>query len=88
MAPNVIAGYFERPDANAESFTGDGWFRTGDLGERAADGYVAIVGRSKDLVITGGYKVHPREVEEALETHPDVRERRSSCVRASAGGRR
>jgi malonyl-CoA/methylmalonyl-CoA synthetase len=70
--PNVIVGYHENPDANADAFTDDGWFRTGDLGELDPDGYLRLVGRSKDLIITGGYNVHPREVEEALATHPDV----------------
>jgi malonyl-CoA/methylmalonyl-CoA synthetase len=70
--PNVISGYHEQPDANAEAFTADGWFRTGDLGEFDEDGYLRLVGRSKDLIISGGYNVHPREVEEALATHPDV----------------
>jgi malonyl-CoA/methylmalonyl-CoA synthetase len=72
--PNVIAGYYERPEANAEAFTQDGWFRTGDLGEFDDDAYLRLVGRSKELIITGGYNVHPREVEEAIATHPDVRE--------------
>jgi malonyl-CoA/methylmalonyl-CoA synthetase len=72
--PNVIAGYYGRPDATAEAFTADGWFRTGDLGELDDDGYLRLVGRSKDLIITGGYNVHPREVEEVLGMHPDVRE--------------
>jgi malonyl-CoA/methylmalonyl-CoA synthetase len=72
--PNVIAGYYGRPDADAESFTADGWFRTGDLGEIGADRYLRLVGRSKDLIISGGYNVHPREVEEVLEIHPDVSE--------------
>ncbi len=72
--PNVFAGYLERLDANAEAFTADGWFRTGDLGELAADGCLRIVGRAKELVISGGYNVHPREVEEALLSHPAVRE--------------
>jgi malonyl-CoA/methylmalonyl-CoA synthetase len=72
--PNVIAGYWERPDANAEAFTADGWFRTGDLGELDEDGYLLLVGRSKELIISGGYNVHPREVEEVLATHPAVRE--------------
>ena len=72
--PNVIDGYFERPDADAESFTDDGWFRTGDVGERDEDGYLRLVGRSKELIISGGYNVYPREVEEVLGTHPSVRE--------------
>ncbi len=72
--PNVIASYYHRPEADAESFTDDGWFRTGDLGETDDDGYLQLVGRSKELIITGGYNVYPREVEEVLGTHPDVRE--------------
>jgi malonyl-CoA/methylmalonyl-CoA synthetase len=72
--PNVIAGYHERPDANSEAFTADGWFRTGDLGEFGDDGYLTLVGRCKDLIITGGFNVHPLEVEEALGGHPDVLE--------------
>ena len=72
--PMVIDGYYEQPDATADSFTSDGWFRTGDLGEFDEDGYLRLIGRSKDLIITGGYNVHPREVEEALLTHPSVRE--------------
>ena len=69
---NVFAGYWERPDADAEAFTADGWFRTGDLGERDPDGYLRISGRAKELVISGGYNVYPREVEEALRAHPGV----------------
>jgi malonyl-CoA/methylmalonyl-CoA synthetase len=72
--PNVFAGYYGRPEATAEAFTQDGWFRTGDIGRRDGDGYIAIVGRSKELIISGGYNVYPREVEEALERHPDVAE--------------
>ncbi|HEY6396835.1 MAG TPA: AMP-binding protein [Solirubrobacteraceae bacterium] len=72
--PNVIAGYYQRPDADAEAFTDDGWFRTGDLGDLDQDGYLTIVGRSKDLIITGGYNVYPREVEEVLGAHPKISE--------------
>lgn len=71
---NVIGGYYERPEADAEAFTADGWFRTGDLGELDDNGYLQLVGRSKELIITGGYNVYPREVEEVLGTHPAVRE--------------
>jgi malonyl-CoA/methylmalonyl-CoA synthetase len=69
---NVFAGYLERPDANAAAFSADGWFKTGDLGALDPDGYLRIVGRAKELVISGGQNVHPREVEEALCAHPDV----------------
>ncbi len=71
---NVFTGYWQREDATAEAFTADGWFRTGDIGQRSEDGYVAIVGRSKELIISGGYNVYPREVEEVLETHPGIHE--------------
>ena len=70
--PNVFRGYWGRPDATAEAFTQDGWFRTGDLGERDAAGYLRIVGRAKELIISGGYNVYPREVEEALEALPGI----------------
>jgi malonyl-CoA/methylmalonyl-CoA synthetase len=72
--PNVIAGYVQNPAATAEAFTADGWFRTGDIGELDEHGYLRLVGRSKELIITGGYNVHPREVEEAIATHPGVEE--------------
>ena len=70
--PNVFAGYWERPDANVEAFTPDGWFRTGDLGSLDPDGYLRIEGRAKELVISGGYNVYPREVEDALRAHPEI----------------
>jgi malonyl-CoA/methylmalonyl-CoA synthetase len=69
--PNVFAGYWERPEATAESFV-DGWFRTGDVGSFDPDGYLRIVGRRKDLIITGGYNVYPREVEDVLRLDPAV----------------
>ncbi len=72
--PNVFAGYWERPDANAEAFAEDGWFRTGDLGHLDEAGYLCIAGRAKELVISGGYNVHPREVEDALCRHPAIEE--------------
>jgi malonyl-CoA/methylmalonyl-CoA synthetase len=70
--PNVIAGYLDNPAATAEAYTSDGWFRTGDLGTFDADGYLSISGRAKELIITGGYNVYPREVEELLRTHPGI----------------
>lgn len=70
--PNVFPGYWQRPDATAESFTADGWFRTGDLGRVSADGYFMITGRAKELIITGGYNVYPREIEDLLAQCPGV----------------
>ncbi len=70
----VFGGYWERPEASAEAFTADGWFRTGDLAEWDPDGYLRILGRSKELIITGGYNVYPREVEDVLAAHPSVAE--------------
>lgn len=70
--PNVFSGYLDRPEANAEAFLDGGWFRTGDLGRFDANGYLSIVGRSKDLIITGGYNVYPSDVEAVLRGHPDV----------------
>ena len=61
--PNVFSGYWRMPDKTAEEFTADGYFRSGDLGRTSEDGYVAIVGRGKDLVISGGFNVYPKEVE-------------------------
>jgi malonyl-CoA/methylmalonyl-CoA synthetase len=72
--PNVLSGYWGNPAATAEAFDGDGWFRTGDLGSFDERGYLRIEGRSKELIITGGYNVHPREVEELLLEHPGVAE--------------
>jgi long-chain acyl-CoA synthetase len=71
--PSVMQGYHNQPEATRESFFGD-WFRTGDLGYRDADGYVYLVDRIKDLIITNGMNVYPRAVEEALYAHPEVAE--------------
>jgi malonyl-CoA/methylmalonyl-CoA synthetase len=71
---NVFAGYWRRPDLQDETFTDDGWFRTGDLGRFDADGYLELVGRSKDLVITGGLNVYPTDVEVVLDALPGVKE--------------
>ena len=70
--PNVFAGYWDRPDATEQAFTNDGWFKTGDVGRYDEDGYLYLVGRASDLIITGGYNVYPREVEDAIREHADV----------------
>ena len=72
--PNVFPGYWNRPDATDESFDQEGWFATGDLGSVGEDGYYTISGRAKELIITGGYNVYPREVEEVIEGCPGVSE--------------
>ena len=71
--PNVCGGYWRRPDATAAAWR-DGWFRTGDLGVRAADGYITLQGRRSDLIISGGFNLYPREIEEEILTRPGVRE--------------
>jgi fatty-acyl-CoA synthase len=72
--PNVTPGYWNRPEENAKTFTEDGWFRTGDLVSMDEDGFVSIVGRKKDMFISGGENVYPGEVEAALHEHPAVGE--------------
>jgi malonyl-CoA/methylmalonyl-CoA synthetase len=72
--PHVCRGYWRRPDATAEVFGADGWFSTGDLGWRSPDGYFTIVGRARELIISGGYNIYPREIEEVLEGCPGVAE--------------
>ncbi|WP_304306900.1 long-chain fatty acid--CoA ligase [Pseudacidovorax intermedius] len=72
--PNVMAGYWNRPDATAEAFTPDGYLRTGDIGYMTPDGFVYIVDRTKDMLICGGFNVYPRNIEEAIYRHPSVEE--------------
>jgi malonyl-CoA/methylmalonyl-CoA synthetase len=72
--PNVFSGYWKNPAATLAAFTTDGWFRTGDMAERSADGYVTLRGRSSDLIITGGFNVYPREIEDVLVNVPGVLE--------------
>lgn len=72
--PGLFSGYWGMPDKTAEDFTADGFFRTGDLGTRSADGYVSITGRAKDLIISGGYNVYPAEVETVLNATPGIAE--------------
>jgi malonyl-CoA/methylmalonyl-CoA synthetase len=70
--PNVFKGYWRQSKKTAESFSADGWFRTGDLGFREKDGYITLCGRSKDLIISGGLNIYPPEVERVLMEHPAV----------------
>jgi malonyl-CoA/methylmalonyl-CoA synthetase len=96
----VFPGYWRMPEKNREEFTADGYFRTGDMGTLSEDGYLTIAGRSKDLIITGGYNVYPKEVELALDElpgvqesavvgvpHPDFGEAVTAVVVAAAGAR-
>jgi malonyl-CoA/methylmalonyl-CoA synthetase len=96
--PNVFAGYWRDEEKTRKEFTADGWFKTGDLGRIDANGYVHIVGRAKDLVISGGYNVYPKEVEAELDAltgilesavfgvpHPDFGEGVTAAVVAKPG---
>ncbi len=72
--PNVFSGYWRNAQATADAFDSEGWFRTGDIGRLGADGYLRIEGRVQEVIISGGFNVYPREVEEVLLTHPGVAE--------------
>jgi malonyl-CoA/methylmalonyl-CoA synthetase len=72
--PNVFSGYWRAESATSAVFDEEGWFQTGDVGEWDEAGYLRIVGRSRELIITGGFNVYPREVEEVLLSHPSVSE--------------
>lgn len=72
--PNVFSGYWQMPEKTAEEFTADGWFKTGDVGRVDARGYLTLIGRSKDLIISGGFNVYPAEVEGFLNEMPGVGE--------------
>ena len=76
--PNVFSGYWRMPDKTKDEFTADGWFRTGDIGHFGGrdvpERYLTLVGRSKDLIISGGYNVYPKEIEGYIDEMPDVDE--------------
>lgn len=72
QGPQVMKGYWQRPDATAEVMDEDGWFKTGDIAIIQADGYIKIVDRKKDMINVSGFKVFPNEVEDALSSHPDI----------------
>jgi malonyl-CoA/methylmalonyl-CoA synthetase len=71
---NVFSAYWRMPEKTRQEFTEDGWFRTGDIGVFDSDGYLSIVGRAKDLIITGGYNVYPKEIELLLDDLPEIME--------------
>lgn len=72
--PAIMKGYWRKPEKTAEEFTNDGWFKTGDVGRLDSEGYLYIVGRQKDLVITGGYNVYPKEVEIVIDAIRGINE--------------
>ncbi len=74
QGPNVFAGYWQMPEKTAEEFTVDGYFKTGDVGRFDVEGYLSIVGRSKDLIISGGYNVYPKEIESIIDEMKGVME--------------
>jgi long-chain acyl-CoA synthetase len=76
--PQVMSGYWQKPEANASAFTSDGYFRTGDVGVLDARGYLRIVDRKKDMVIVSGFNVYPNEVEAVAATCPGVAE--CACI--------
>src|SRR5207249_9838843 len=71
--PNVFAGYWNRPEATQAAFP-DGWFKTGDIAQRSPDGYYTLCGRRSDLIISGGFNIYPREIEEFLSEQPEIAE--------------
>jgi malonyl-CoA/methylmalonyl-CoA synthetase len=71
--PNVFSGYWRREDATREAFV-DGYFKTGDLATRSPDGYFTLTGRKSDLIISGGFNIYPREIEEFLQEQPEIAE--------------
>ncbi|MFB7250687.1 long-chain-fatty-acid--CoA ligase [Microbacterium sp. NPDC056234] len=84
--PQVFQGYWGRPGDTADALLADGWLRTGDVAEVSADGFVTIVDRLKELIITGGFNVSPSEVEDALNAHPDISAAAVVGLPRSSGG--
>lgn len=70
--PQVMLGYWQRPEATAEALDADGWFKSGDIAVIEADGFVSIVDRKKDLIIVSGFNVYPNEIEDVVMGHPGV----------------
>ena len=86
--PQLMDGYYNKPDETALDDPRNGWLYTGDIATVDADGYFAIVDRKKEMIIVSGFNVYPREVEEALATHPAVLDSAAIGVAASDQGRR
>lgn len=84
--PQVFSGYWNRPDDTAAALIGNGWLRTGDIVEVSPDGFVTVVDRVKELIVTGGFNVSPSEVEQVLMDHPDVREAAVVGLPRESGG--
>ncbi len=84
--PQVFQGYWRRPAETAETLLADGWLRTGDIASVSPDGFVTIVDRLKELIITGGFNVSPSEVEDTLRSHPDVEDAAVVALPRSHGG--
>jgi long-chain acyl-CoA synthetase len=72
--PQVMRGYWNKPEETAQVMTADGFFRTGDIGVMAADGFIKIVDRKKDMILVSGFNVYPNEVEDVIASHPGVLE--------------
>ena len=84
--PQVFSGYWDRPSETAEALLPGGWLRTGDIVRVSADGFITVVDRMKELIITGGFNVSPSEVEEALLSHPDIKDAAAVGLPSASGG--
>ncbi|HYI31971.1 MAG TPA: long-chain-fatty-acid--CoA ligase [Glaciibacter sp.] len=84
--PQVFSGYWKRPDETAQVLLPDGWLRTGDIVRVSSDGFITVIDRIKELIITGGFNVAPSEVEDVLLTHPDVAEAAVVGIASERGG--
>ncbi|MCU1446230.1 AMP-binding protein, partial [Cryobacterium sp.] len=84
--PQVFSGYWDRPTETAQVLLADGWLRTGDIVTVSSDGFVTVVDRIKELIITGGFNVSPSEVEAALLSHPDIADAAVVGLKAETGG--
>ena len=86
--PQVMKGYYNKPDETAKTITADGWLRTGDIGQISEEGYLSIVDRKKDMIIVSGFNVYPNEIEDVLALHPKVLEAAAIGVPCDKSGER